>query len=87
MTNSVFVLLVIGYNAIGSQVVETRELSWHTSFSDCRSILIAEEERGRGVFYNENLVCVQVEDPAMATAARNAGRNDYPLRYGSRYLQ
>lgn len=83
MVNQVFVLIVIGYSALGSEVVETRELSWHTSLSDCRTVLVAEQQHGRGEFYNENMVCLPVQDAVMAGRARNAGRYDYPRRDGT----
>lgn len=83
MVSQVFVLIVIGYSSIHSSVVETKELSWHSSLSDCRVVLNAEQTRGRGVFYNENLVCLPVQDRAMAVKAKRKGRYDYPRRHGT----
>lgn len=83
MVNQVFVLIVIGYSALNSQVVETRELSWHTSLTDCRNVMMAEIQKGRGEFYNENMVCLPVQDAVMASQAREAGRYSYPRRHGT----
>lgn len=81
--NQVFVLLLFAYSSFSSQVVETRELSWHLSLSDCRNVMIAEQQRGVGESYNEHMVCIPVDDPLVREIAQKLGRDQYPVRHGT----
>lgn len=84
--NTVFVLVMIGYSALNSNVTEVKEMSWHTSLTDCHAILNMEISRGRGQNYNENYVCLPVQDALMRNEAMDAGRYSYPRRYGTNRL-
>lgn len=78
----VFVLVLLGYNSITNDINLHRTMSWHISQSDCIRVMSQEQNRGRTAGYNQNYVCLRVNDPVMRIELEN-NQNRYPRRDGS----
>ncbi len=58
----VFVLVMIGYNAMSHNVDSAREVAWTMSHSACLQELSYQNQRGRAEGYNHEYVCLRVSD-------------------------
>lgn len=81
-TSIVYVLILLGYNSLNQDLNLTRTMSWHISHSDCLTVMNREQSRGRSAGYNQQYVCMRVNDPEMRIELEN-GQNVYPRRDGS----
>jgi len=79
----VYMLVLLGYNAVSHEVTSTREMSWHISHSECLRVLSCERNNGRSETYNQKYVCVPVVDHEMRSIVENSPHPNYPRRYGS----
>ena len=82
----VYVLVLLGYNAIGGEVTMHKEMSWHLSQSECNDIAWAEKTRGRKEQFNQQYVCLRVVDHLKHAQAERERRGSYPRRHGSNRL-
>lgn len=83
----VFVLALLTYNSTTSSFTKTKEMSWHLSLSECRTVLTKETTQGRKPYFNENYACFPVKDARLAAVLRqNRSQPDYPIRHGSNRL-
>lgn len=68
----VYVLVMIGYNAVTHNVDSAREMSWHLSHSACLAEEAYQNSRGRSEGYNHQYVCLEVSDFEARARVENA---------------
>ena len=61
----VYLLVMIGYNAMDHKVTTHREMSWHISHSECLTERAYQNQNGRRESHNHSYVCLPVQDSDM----------------------
>lgn len=80
----VHALVLVAYSALAQEVTRTKIMSFHKNHFSCVQTMNKERFRGRRLQFNENYVCLQLQDSHIGSQLLRMGGNDRIVIHGTK---